>query len=91
MHSPPLQVFCGYTTKWDQESFGLVSGFVISQNWSSDLDVTKYVLYLCSDIGTVVLAVNSRMLPLQFYPLVHGTFRPMIQMTVHIKLSGTPN
>ena len=45
--------------KWGQESFDLVSHFAVSQNRSSVLDVTKYVLYLCSDIGTVVLAINS--------------------------------
>ena len=64
--------------KWDQESFGLVSHFAVSQNRSSDLDVTKYVLHLCLDIGTAVLAINSRVLSLQFYEPIHGTFCPMI-------------
>jgi len=64
--------------KWDQESFDLVSDSAVSQNWSPDLDVTKDVLYLSSDIGTAVLAVDSRMSSLQVYEPIHGTFRPMI-------------
>jgi len=42
--------------KWDQESFGLVFHFAVSQNRSSDLDVTKYELYLCSVIEEIGLS-----------------------------------